>query len=260
MKIDIKGVIVPNDDKMIYDWFGIDAVCPKDISAQLEAANGEDIEVEINSPGGDVYSGSEMYTALKSYTGNSIGRIVGVAASAAGVAAMGVKRLIISPTAQIMIHNAAGETRGDYRAHEHSADMLKGWNKSIANAYILKTGMQQNELLNMMNKETWLNAQDALKNKFVDEIMFDDELRLCASIRTSGLLPREVINKVRNMLTAEEGIKARAEPDKPEMVIPLDSLQLESKLVGLLNPQPKPDTAALKAKLALELELWGFFI
>jgi ATP-dependent protease ClpP protease subunit len=171
-----------------------------------------------------------MYTALKSYVGNSVGRIVGVAASAAGVASMGVKKLIISPTAQFMLHNAAGETRGDYRAHEHSADMLKGWNKSIANAYILKTGMPQNELLGMMNKETWLNAQDALKNKFVDEIMFDDELKLSASLRTSGLLPREVINKVRNELTKQEGIKARAEPDNP-------------------------DTETLKAKLALELEL-----
>ena len=228
MKIDIKGVIVPNDDKMIYDWFGIDSVCPKDIGAQIDAANGEDIDIEINSPGGDVYSGSEMYTAFKSYQGNTAGRIVGVAASAASVAAMGIKKLTISPTAQIMIHNAAGETRGDYREHEHSADLLKGWNKSIANAYMLKTGMQQNEILSMMNKETWLTAQDALKNKFVDEIMFDNELRLSASIKTSDLLPREVINKVRNVLNQDE-IKARAEPE--------------------------PDTTALKAKLALALTL-----
>ncbi|MFZ3132878.1 MAG: head maturation protease, ClpP-related [Desulfosporosinus sp.] len=232
IKIDIKGVIVSNDDKWIYDWFGVDAISPKDISTQIETANGEDIESDINSPGGDVFAGSEIYTAIKSYTGNSTGRIVGIAASAAGIAAMGFKKLMISPTAQIMIHNVASEMMGDYRAHEHEAQILKNYNVSISNAYLLKTGMDQKELLNMMNKEAWLNAQDALEKGFVDEIMFDEGNRLAASI-SSAMIPAAVINKMRNYLKVNpEGIKARAEP--------------EPKLL---------DTAALKAKLALELIL-----
>lgn len=201
-KVNIKGVIVSNDDKWIYDWFEMESVCPKDISTQIEAAKGEDLEVEINSPGGDVYAGSEIYTALKSYSGDSVGKIVGIAASAASVAACGVKKLLISPTGQFMIHNVWCTAMGDYRDLEHAADILKGWNKSIANAYMLKTGMSQSELLSLMNKESWLTAQDAVRLKFADEIMFDEGLQLAASMNKTGLLPKEVIDKLRNDLAA----------------------------------------------------------
>ena len=68
-KINIKGVIVPNDDKRVYEYFEMDATSPADVISAIEAANGEPIEVEINSPGGDVFSGSEIYTALMCSTG-----------------------------------------------------------------------------------------------------------------------------------------------------------------------------------------------
>ena len=210
MKIKIKGVIVSNDYKWIYDWFGMDSVCPNDVEMKMEEANGEDLDFEINSPGGDVFAGSEIYTAIKSYTGNTQGRIVGIAASAAGVAAMGIKKLSISPTAQIMMHNVSSWVAGDYRDMEHEAKVLKNFNVSIANAYLLKTGMEQKELLDLMNKETWFNAQQALEYKLVDEIMFDEGMQLTASIN-SFMLPKEVIDKVRNLI---KGNPVSVDPQK----------------------------------------------
>ena len=56
MKINIKGVIIPNDDKWIYDYFEMDATCPREVEKEVVIANGEDLEVIINSPGGDVFS------------------------------------------------------------------------------------------------------------------------------------------------------------------------------------------------------------
>ncbi len=210
MKIKIKGVIVSNDYKWIYDWFGMDSVCPNDIEAQMDEANGEDLEFEINSPGGDVYAGSEIYTAIKGYAGNTTGKIVGIAASAASVAAMGIKKLLISPTAQIMMHNVSSWAAGDYRDLEHEAKVIKNYNVSIANAYLLKTGMKQEELLDLMNDETWFNAQQALEHKLVDEIMFDEGMQLSASIN-SFMLPKEVIDKVRNLI---KGNPANVDPPK----------------------------------------------
>jgi len=198
VKIKIKGVIISNDWKWIYDLFEMESTCPKDIDAQIEAAKGEDLEVEINSGGGDVYAGSEIFTALKAYSGDVVVKILGLAASAASVIAMAGKKVIISPTAQIMIHNVWSRASGDYRDMEHEAGVLKGWNKSIANSYMLKTGMSQEELLRLMNKETWMTAQEALENKFADEIMFDEGLQLAASFDRSGLLPKEVIDKLMN--------------------------------------------------------------
>ncbi|MBP1924601.1 ATP-dependent protease ClpP protease subunit [Sedimentibacter acidaminivorans] len=197
-RIKIKGVIIPNDYKWIYDWFEVDSTCPKDIEDQLEKANGEDLEIEINSGGGDVYSGSEIYTIIKAYSGKTIGKIMGLAASAASVIAMACGKLIISPTAQIMIHNVSSYASGDYRDLQHEATVLKNYNTSIANAYILKTGMTKDELLDLMDQESWFNAQQALEKKFVDEIMFDDNQKLVASSSNSQMIPLNVINKMRN--------------------------------------------------------------
>jgi ATP-dependent protease ClpP protease subunit len=195
----LKGVIVPNDEAWIYEWYDVECVCPKDISEALDKAMGEDIEVEINSGGGDVYSGSEIYTALSNYKGKVTTKIVGIAASAASVVSQAGIHRSISPTAQIMIHNVAEVAWGDYRVFEHEAEVLKNYNISIANAYRLKTNLSEQELLELMNKETWLNAQQAKEKGFVDEILFDTERRLAASTGKSGLLPPEVIKKMRNL-------------------------------------------------------------
>ena len=227
-KIKIKGVIIPNDYKWIYDWFEVDSTCPKDVEDQLEKANGEDIEIEINSGGGDVYSGSEIYTIIKVYSGKTIGKIMGLAASAASVIAMACDKLIISPTAQIMIHNVSSYASGDYRDLQHEADVLKNYNTSIANAYILKTGMTKDELLELMDQESWFTAQQALEKKFVDEIMFDDvnAPKLVASVKSVQLIPLNVINKMRNELKGKINTNTIENPkNEEENIMNLEELK-----------------------------------
>ena len=204
MKIDVKGPIIDNDDQWIYDWFEIEATSPKKVKNLIDQAkDDEELEVEINSGGGSVFSGSEIYTALKSYKGKVTTKVVGLAASAASVIAMAGDKVLISPTGQIMIHNASGSFGGDYRDMEKGAEILKNVNETIANAYMLKTGLSNEELLEMMNKETWLSPQKALDNKFVDEVMFTDGIKLVASIN-NGMLPQEVINKMRDKIKCEK--------------------------------------------------------
>lgn len=197
--IKISGTIIPSDYQDVYDWFGCEATSPKKIAnALLNVQPSDNLIVEINSPGGDVWSGSEIYTALKQITNNVFVKIMGVAASAASVIAMAGNKVAISPTAQIMIHNVSSGTCGDYREMQHMADMLENYNKSIANAYQLKTGMEQSKILEMMNQETWLTAQKAKELGFVDEIMFDGQMQLVASY--GNMLPVEVVNKVKKII------------------------------------------------------------
>lgn len=200
MKINIKGPIISNSEAWIYDWFGIENTSPKVVNDAIEKAKGEDIEVEINSGGGSVFAGSEIYTALKSYSGYVTVKIVGLAASAASVIAMAGKKIIMSPTAQMMIHNVSSRASGDYRDMQHTADVLKNANDTIANAYRLKTGKTQEELLKLMDNETWLTAEKAKEQGFVDEIMFENDLQLVANTDFSGMLPQEVIDKIRNTI------------------------------------------------------------
>jgi len=197
VKVKIKGPIVGNSDAWIYEYFGIEATSPSMVDKVLEKANGEDLEVEINSGGGSVFAGSEIYTALKSYKGNVAVKIVGLAASAASVIAMAGNKVMMSPTAQMMIHNVSSCAAGDYREMEHTAEILKNANDTIANAYRIKTGKTQEELLALMDKETWMTAQKAKELGFIDEVMFED-IQFAASTSYSGLLPPEVINKMRN--------------------------------------------------------------
>lgn len=206
-KLKIAGVIIPNDYQDVYDWFGIEAASPKIVEKALAEANGEELEIELNSPGGSVTAGSEIYSRLKSYAGKVTVKIIGIAASAASVIAMAADRVQISPTAQIMIHNVSCIAAGDYREMEQTAETLKNYNVSISNAYQLKTGLDQDQLLDLMNKETYFNAQRAKELGFVDEILFDQSNLLVAS--GSPLLPIETVNKIKNML-AEEKTKAQA--------------------------------------------------
>lgn len=172
-KINVKGAIIPNNDKWVYDFLGMDATSPNDVIDALPSDN-EDLEVIINSGGGDVYSGSEIYTTLKAYPGKVNVKVVGVAASAASVIAMAGDHVEMSPTAQMMIHNAWTVAIGDSNGMSKASEMLSGTNRGIANAYIAKTGLSEETILNLMNEETWLNAQDAVEKGFADAKMFEE--------------------------------------------------------------------------------------
>ena len=195
-KIEVKGTIVGNADKWIYEWFGMDATCPKDVNAAISEANGEPLLVEINSGGGDVFAGSEIYTALKAYAGTVEINIVGLAASAASVIAQaGHSR--ISPTALFMVHNVSGSAAGDFHDMQQEAEILQTANKAVAAAYLEKTGKSMEELLGIMDAETWMDAQKAVEYGFVDEVMF-------ASALTNGIgvLPAQTIHKLKDLLPA----------------------------------------------------------
>lgn len=197
-KIEVKGTIVGNADKWIYEWFGMDATCPKDVNATISEANGEPLLVEINSGGGDVFAGSEIYTALKAYAGTVEINIVGLAASAASVIAQaGHSR--ISPTALFMVHNVSGSAAGDFHDMQQEAEILQTANKAVAAAYLEKTGKSMEELLGIMDAETWMDAQKAVEYGFVDEVMFASAPTLTNGI---GVLPAQTIHKLKDLLPA----------------------------------------------------------
>ena len=184
----------------------MDSTSPNKVELGLADANGLDVDVEINSGGGDLYAGSEIYTMLKSYRGTVRVNIVGIAASAASIIAMAGDKIAMSPTAQLMIHNVWTYKEGDSKTFEKEAEVLKGHNESVANAYMLKTGLEKEELLKLMDNETYFNSRQALEIGFIDEIMFDEEKKIAASIN-SNMIPTEIIEKMRNFLKNEESKK-----------------------------------------------------
>jgi ATP-dependent Clp protease protease subunit len=207
-KIKLNGTVVGDSEAWIYDWFGIPTISPGAVSKSLEDAGDEELEVHINSGGGSVFAGSEIYTMLKEHTANIVVKITGLAASAASFIAMAGDKVMISPSAQIMIHNASTSAWGDKGVMEQGRGMLSSTDEAIANVYAIKTGMKHEELLTMMNKETWLNAQEAQRLGFADEVMFSEsEPAVKNSISLGAVLPPEVIDKIRNEILKNQGIE-----------------------------------------------------
>lgn len=175
VEIEVKGAIVPDGDKWIYDYFEQPCTTAADIRNKIRSANGDVLEVSVNSPGGDIFVASEIYTELKNYNNVKI-KVTGLAASAASVIAM-AGYCEMSPTAQMMVHNVWTCQSGDYRDMDSASESLKKANRSIANAYCVKSGMSMDAALKMMDDTTWMTAQDAKALGLVDKVLFevDDE-------------------------------------------------------------------------------------
>lgn len=200
-KIKLNGPVIGDGSAWLYDWLGIPSISARRLSKELDDARGEEVELYINSPGGSVSAGSEVYTILKEYSGNVKAKVTGVAASAASFFLMAANEIMMSPTSQLMIHNASTGTEGDKNIHSSNTDMLNGTDVAITNAYRLRTGKTTEELLGLMNKTTWMNAQQAVETGFADGILFDDDGTLLAATNSiSGMIPPQVEDKIRDIL------------------------------------------------------------
>lgn len=198
--ITVNGTIVPNDDKWIYDWLEYEATCPKDVAKELDEAAGDEVVLKINSGGGDVFAGNEMYDLIHSYEGKTTTVITGICASIATVICCAADRVQANPGIQYMIHNVSCSARGDYNDMEHVSETLKVANKAISNVYRLKTGLSNEELLKLMNEETWMDAEKAKKYGFVDEIIGDNgvfDAPIAYHNSVAMVLSNEVKQKVR---------------------------------------------------------------
>ncbi len=153
-------------------WFD-DEISPKQFKSELYAANG-DISIFLNSPGGDVFAASQIYTMLKEYPGIVTVKIDGIAASAASVIAMAADYVLLSPVAMMMIHNPATAVFGEAIDLKGAIDMLCEVKESIINAYQQKTTLSRAKISHMMDAETWFSANKAVELGFADKIMYTD--------------------------------------------------------------------------------------
>ena len=134
-----------------------------------------DITVNINSPGGDVFAAAQIYNMLRNHKGKVKVFIDSLAASAASVVAMAGDEVEISPVGMIMIHNPSTMTWGDHNELEKAVNTLNEIKESIINAYERKTHLSRQEISDLMEAETWMNANTAKEKGFVDKITGDTE-------------------------------------------------------------------------------------
>lgn len=166
----IEGEIVSNNEAWIYDWLDEDHTAPNAFIKELNSYKGKDITLWIDSPGGDVFAGAGMYNALKEHKGKITAKILR-AMSIASVIAMAADNIIMSPVGIFMIHNPWSSFQGDLNGMRKMADILETIGEAMINAYTLKSGRSREEIRNIMNEETFYNAEQAVENKFADSIL-----------------------------------------------------------------------------------------
>ncbi|CAL7892496.1 ATP-dependent Clp protease proteolytic subunit [Fusobacterium necrophorum subsp. funduliforme] len=150
----------------------------QDVSAQEIAEDLElylndvtEITLRINSPGGYITAGTALYSALKQHKAKKIVMIDGICASVATIVAMAGDVIKMNPLGAFVIHNPwIMNTSGDADSLRKRAEELDKEKSKIVNAYKERTGLSEEEIIELMNQETSMTAEEALEKKFIDEI------------------------------------------------------------------------------------------
>ena len=154
----------------LYDEIGAFGAGSKQFLGDIGKLSGQHIHLRINSPGGSVVEGTAIYNALRRHKGGVTVHIDALAASMASVIAMAGAPVLIADNALLMIHNPWTVSMGGSEDLRKEADLLDMLKVNLRNAYVRKTGLGETEIQDMMDKETWLDAVDAVALGFADAI------------------------------------------------------------------------------------------
>jgi ATP-dependent Clp protease protease subunit len=151
-------------------WCG-DEITPKQMSDELKAfGDVDEIIVRINSCGGDVFAGVAIHSMLKRHKAKIIVYIDGLAASIASIIAMAGDEIIMPNGAMLMIHNPWSVAWGESKDFRKMADTLDTIRESMLEIYVDKTGMKSDEVIALLDAETWLTATEAVAQGFATQI------------------------------------------------------------------------------------------
>lgn len=192
MNVTLNGYVVADSDQWIYDWFGIDAFSPAVVrQAVQDNPEGEDLIFEINSGGGSVFAGFEMYSILRGAKCRTVAQVQSLAASAASTVMVGCSKVMLSPVAQVMIHLPSSYAEGNQEDMDRERRTLESITQSILNGYELRCQGKTTRahLEELMHAESWLPAQEAVELGLADGILFQDE-------DDGGVLPANIVNAV----------------------------------------------------------------
>ena len=150
-------------------WSDDDVINAKDVRETLDAVS-EDIVIKLNSPGGDVFEGIEIYNYLKDHPSNITVEVTGIAASAATFITAGANEVIMNVGTSIMIHEASTFTWGNKSDIQKTLNALETIDDSILSIYSEKTGQSNEQLEEWMNEEKWFTADEAVEFGFADSV------------------------------------------------------------------------------------------
>ena len=183
-------------DIYIFDEIGTYGVTAQEFITDIKGLKDMPINLRINSLGGDVFDGMAMYNVIKRREAKTTVYIEGIAASIATIIALGADEVVMAENSLFMIHNAWGGTMGDAKDMRKSAATLEKISAELTEIYVKKTGLSYDRVAEMMDEETWLNAEEALELGFINAI--SDAIKIAAKYDVSkfkNITNEEIQNK-----------------------------------------------------------------
>ena len=154
----------------IYDEIGYFGVTAKDFVNDLNGITASEIDLHLNSPGGDVFDGIAIYESLKSHSAKINVVVDSLAASAASFIAMAGDTVTMARNAQMMIHDAMGLCVGNAADMEEMIGLLNKCSDNIADIYAQRAGGTADSWREKMKAETWYSAQEAVDAGLADSV------------------------------------------------------------------------------------------
>lgn len=145
----------------------------KRMGAALRSIGKNDVTVNLNSPGGDMFEGIAIYNLLREHEAKVTVNVMGWAASAASIIAMAGDEIRMGLGTFMMVHNAWGGVVGNRHDMRDAAKLFDGFDSAIADIYEARTGMDRKAIESLMDAETFMGPSDAVKNGFADVIADD---------------------------------------------------------------------------------------
>ncbi|UYL93788.1 Clp protease [Geobacillus phage vB_GthS_NIIg9.7] len=222
VELRIEGDIIDDDEAWLYEWFGMPSTSPNAFKEELSQYKGKDITVWIDSYGGSVFAAAGIYNALKEHDGKITVKIDSKAMSAASVIAMAGDEVLMSPMAVMMIHNPLTAAYGNMHDLRKVADILDTIKESIVNAYALKTGRSRSKISQMMDDETWMSANVAVKEGFADGILYQEDKPQVADVAAFSRLA--IVNSANWSMQDIMKIvsKQKQQDEKEQLLLELD--------------------------------------
>ena len=212
-ELQIDGVLSVEDS-----WWYDGLVVARNIRNRISKSR--NITVYINSPGGDVMAGAEIYTALREHSEKGLGKVTvkvsGIAASAASVVAMAGDEIYMSPVAYMMIHNPWSSVTGNAADMRKEAQVLDTITEGIINAYERRTGKSRAELQAMMEAETYMSAQTCVDEGFADGLLWEEPKQATEQRGQTANLGMRNIGRAAAMAMLEAHTGQPAEPATPQ--------------------------------------------
>ena len=234
--IDIYGEVYADDNSV------------KEQLANMQSA--KEITVNINSVGGDVFTGISIYNMLKRHKAKIIVNVDGLAASIASVIAMAGDVIRMPSNSMMMIHNAMTMVAGNANDLRSTADLLEKVTDTLMSAYLDRSDkLERNELKALLDAETWLSAEEAKELGLIDEVITSKKIAACASEGELSMFNKVPSSVLKMVETPEENGSEEVETEETSDAERIESLETKvtkleadiEKLFELLEADKEDD-------------------